>query len=120
METQEKIAVMQAYADGKQIQFRKAETEEEWADLSYTRDPTWNWKNNEYRVEPELKKPSYRPYANFAEFRAEWKKHGGWTNDKCNSNRRFIEVYNDGFADTLLTYYTWVDDGTPCGIKVED
>ena len=119
MTTKEKIVVMQAYVDGKQIQYR-SKIEETWVNVRKDFGLSWDWITFDYRIKPEPKEPTCRPYKDFAEFRKDWEKHGGWANDKCNSNRRLIEVYNDEFADTLLTYYTWTDDGSPCGVLVEE
>lgn len=51
MNTQEKIAVMQAYQEGKSIQFLR-DPDNGWIDCSGS--PVWNWLDNEYRVKPEL------------------------------------------------------------------
>lgn len=118
--TKEKIAVMLAYIDGKQIQFRRAESEEKWEDLSFTRDPTWNWKNNDYRVKPEPKEPTYRPYINFAEFRAEWEKHGGWMIDKRGGEYTLCTICDKETSKYCLQSKVWADDESPCGIKVEE
>jgi hypothetical protein len=44
--TAEKIAVMQAYMDGKPIEYRLA-LREKW---NIATDPGWNWANTEYRI----------------------------------------------------------------------
>ena len=53
MTTQEKIAVMQHYADGGQIELRNDGTEI-WV-LSSSPSIEWNWSNNEYRIYKEQK-----------------------------------------------------------------
>lgn len=49
------IKVMQAYVEGKQIQYVDSETED-WADIE---SPIWNWDTYDYRIKPE---PEYRPF----------------------------------------------------------
>ena len=44
----EKIAIMQAFADGKTIQYYN-EDMEEWRPA---RAPIWNWQDKEYRIKP--------------------------------------------------------------------
>lgn len=56
-ETAECIKVMQAYVEGKQIQYADAETED-WIDIESSE---WDWDNYDYRIKPG---PSYRPFAN--------------------------------------------------------
>lgn len=50
MTTKEQIEVMQAYIDGKEIQF-KDEFSIDWIDLDSS--PSWNWVDNEYRIKPD-------------------------------------------------------------------
>lgn len=55
--TKEAIAVMQAYVDGKRIEYHHR-----YAILKNgeTRDPNWDWVEFDYRIAPD---PKYRPYA---------------------------------------------------------
>ena len=46
--TKEKIEVMQAYLDGKQIQHRTS-IHSKWENVS---EPSWHWYENEYRIKP--------------------------------------------------------------------
>lgn len=119
MNTTDQIAVMQAYVDGKQIQFYDEESET-W---KTTNEPCWDWMDYEYRIKPKPEKPTYRPYSNFDEFRAEWEKHGGWTINELNCYSLINYVITlpafDFFRD-LVEKHRWADDGTPCGIKVEE
>jgi hypothetical protein len=48
--TAEKIAVMQAFEDGKEIQFRNNSRPDSWIDCP---NPAWNWEMTDYRVKPE-------------------------------------------------------------------
>jgi len=52
MDTKEKIKVMQAYLEGKTIQFRLWK-EDDFTDWGSDAEPQWNWGAVEYRVKPE-------------------------------------------------------------------
>jgi hypothetical protein len=56
MTTKEKIAVMQAFEDGKQCQARE-KGRNDWCDFTCT---NWNWADCDFRIKPEEKKPRYR------------------------------------------------------------
>lgn len=74
-ETKERIAVMQAYVDGKQIQVESSDSK--WADVP---EPSWSINGN-YRIKPE---PKYRPFKNAEECWQEMLKHQpfGWIKEK--------------------------------------
>lgn len=55
MTIKEKIKVMQAFADGKEVEIRHKTTQE----FSETKNPTWDWLMNDYRIKEE---PKYVPY----------------------------------------------------------
>ena len=73
---QDRINLMQAYVNGKQIQFFSI-LENKWVD---TIDPSWS-QFNRYRIKPE---PNYRPFKNAEECWQEMQKHQpfGWIKDK--------------------------------------
>lgn len=116
----ERIALMQAYVDGKQIQFFNR-LGDKWED---TIDPRWS-QDNLYRVKPE---PKYRPFANFEECWQEMQKHQpfGWIKDT--EDGTYIMVTNvdvdelsidgnpDWGFDGVMRIFTFAD-GTPFGIK---
>lgn len=56
-QTKEAIAVMQAYVDGKKIQYKKKFHPVEWADVVA---PHWLFEENNYRIKPEV--VSYRRF----------------------------------------------------------
>lgn len=64
MTTKELIEVMQAYEDGKCIEYRlkNPKEDEPWVLIS---TPSWDWTTFNYRIKP---KESYRPYKDAAEF----------------------------------------------------
>lgn len=76
-ETADCIKVMQAYVEGKQIQYVDSETED-WTDIE---SPTWNWDLYDYRIMP---KPQYRPFKDADECWQEMLKHEpfGWVKEK--------------------------------------
>lgn len=131
MSTEEKIKIMQAYTEGKEIQ-SKAVIGEQWCDDT---KPTWDWNHFEYRIKPE---PTYRPYKNLEEFKQDIvRKYGGasfeniletrniWLKSKCKECIGRIDklttdnVFVDGSDKSWLcvfNYYSYLD-GTPFGIK---
>lgn len=127
-ETEERIKVMQAYLDGKNVECYD-EKSGEWELIIY---PSWSDKLR-YRIEPES---TYRPFDNAQECIEELKKHEpfGWvkhrpnvgcccspiTGIRCNGIVDFIELGENWLRpDTVFEYYTFLD-GTPFGIKVEE
>lgn len=58
MTTKEKIEVMQAYLDGKQIQTRRLRRDKGgWADWPNEGEPVWDFWSCEYRIKPEPRIP---------------------------------------------------------------
>lgn len=122
-ETRDLIAVMQAYVDGKQIQWKHISGM--WMD---TTEPLWDNKTS-YRVKPETK---YRPFKNTDECWQEMLKHQpfGWLKHKDDNEFRCILKITDSrismidiceevaFYDCNETFkqYTFAD-GTPFGVK---
>ncbi len=53
--TKEMIAVMQAYCDGKEIEY-SINTGMSWKEV---KNPSWNWASADYRVKEE---PKYQPF----------------------------------------------------------
>ena len=126
-----RIAVMQAYIDGKQIQFFNEYTGE-WKNIH-----TPNWlRDTSYRVKPE---PKYRPFKDADECWQEMLKHQpfGWTKKTCGHCNflHIMELYSTGivinmvdnfgcFKNLLKTYglalaeITFAD-GAPFGAKEE-
>lgn len=111
------IEIMQAYVEGKQIQFKYKENEV-WSDIG---SPRWSFDVFDYRVKPE---PKYRPYANAEEFLKAQQEHGMYI--KVNGiyvlpiRIAFDKVEGKGDISYgyLLKNYQW-QDGTPCGIMEE-
>ena len=124
-ETKERIAVMQAYVDGKQIQVESSDSK--WADVP---EPSWSINGN-YRIKPE---PKYRPFKNAEECWQEMLKHQpfGWIKDKEDGHYSMVTTVdaaagegnkhisisggNIWSLDETMSTFTFVD-GTPFGIK---
>lgn len=115
----EKIAVMQAVDEGKQIQCLNYK--DRWVDI-YT--PVWNWEENDYRVKPEPKAPKLRAYT-FEEAKTIIGEivvnvlNGitGMVTMVINSDNGVIVVGNLEYnLDYFEKYFTYLD-GSPCGIE---
>lgn len=126
-EAKQLLPVIQAYAEGKEVQYyyKNGET---WCGIE---EPSFN-PDSEWRVKPEL---TYRAFESQEECWAEMQKHQpfGWLEDDrfgeshllvCYISDNYIRCYIDkgtreynySIALTRLTFA----DGTPFGIKVED
>ena len=117
---QDRIALMQAYVDGKQIQYFNR-LEGKWED---TTDPRWS-QGSSYRIKPE---PNYRPFKNAEECWQEMQKHQpfGWIKDKNDGHYSMVTMVDDAvirisgdkdwFIDEITNYYAFAD-GEPFGIN---
>ena len=120
-ETKERIAVMQAYVDGKQIQVESSDSK--WADVP---EPSWSINGN-YRIKP---KPKYRPFKDADECWHEMLTHQpfGWVKYQCDFFQ-IIHVDDNsigyGSACGTILHSKFEDifkdstfaDGTPFGVK---
>jgi len=124
----EMIAVMTAYNEGKQIELRSLDDEEDiWG---YIEDPVWDWRDYDYRIKPEKPKLTYRPYDSEEELDEAIKEHGIWLRKKDVTSRILIIGYNCAGVYVILNggkyspfnamfeFYEWAD-GTPFGRRVE-
>lgn len=125
-ETRIAAKVMEAYADGKKIEYLTGN--HEWVDCP---TPIFNWNANKYRVKLESK---YRPFKTQKECWNEMHNHPdfGWIMKKDNSEltliygiyesmgKIWVKFSNDSFHDLDVTKifntYTFAD-GEPFGIK---
>ena len=128
-EAKELLPIIQAYSEGKTIQFLDGG---KWADVYET---DFYQSPGKYRIKPE---PKYRPFKTQEECWNEMMKHHpfGWLKSKKDGRLRCIgEVsWSDEFetvhialstseslsrsSDSMFEQYTF-DDGTPFGIKDE-
>lgn len=135
MTTEEKVKVMTAYTEGKQIQIYNF-SNKTWEDINH--EPVWDWDNCLYRVKPEFK---YRPYENIEEMLEDIKKRlnetfwdiqhpvfpGMWLKHKDYEVEEMIAGVDSVKSEILLgknwtklsivfNHFTYLD-GTPFGIK---
>lgn len=108
---QEKIAVMQAFADGKEIEIYDEYTSK-WISAS---GPNFNWTGCDYRVKEEPKQPEYIPFtfedAEFLIGKIVKSKNEKWIEMLIFASENEISNISYGF---LLDCYTFLD-GSPCG-----
>lgn len=91
-DTKTKIAVMQAYVDGKGIQRRNAGSNDEWDDADR---PVWNWPDVEYRVAPPKPREAWGTFHKSGEpghlFEDE-KEARTWAANTGGTYAKFVEV----------------------------
>ena len=130
-EIREAAKVMEAYANGKKIQY--LDEYNKWIDAT---NPSFNWSNYIFRIKPE---PKYRPFKTQEECWNEMLKHQpfGWVKDEykyvhivCVHKNEIEFSPDEDDNGTLFTStmdftsvyeqggYTFAD-GTPFGIKEE-
>ena len=118
-EVREMLPIIQAFAEGKPIEFRGINKWEPINNLSLTDNPKY------YRIKPE---PKYRPFKTQEECWQEMHKHPdfGWVTDgyykstisvKSDSIVVTISSLEYGFGKAYI-HFTFAD-GTPFGIKEE-
>lgn len=119
-EAKELIPIIQAFADGKTIEFFK---QGEWVELN---DPDFMWSAYNYRIKPE---PKYRPFKTKEECWTEMHNHPdfGWVL-KSGVYLHILSLYKDAlyiqeendaiYFDNAFNELTFTD-GTPFGIKEE-
>lgn len=120
-EAKQLLPVIQAFADGKTIEFLNARNMcEELEDVLFCREPKY------YRIKPE---PKYRPFKTNEECWQEMQKHQpfGWLKDRDTGGYiiiseldEYIEISGNNGWDYvgLMKCYTFAD-GTPFCIKEE-
>lgn len=120
-EAKELLPVIQAFAEGKTVQFKNSF--EDWIDCD---NIMFNWPPKDYRIKPS---PKYRPFANTEECWQEIQKHQpfGW----IKASHGYFNIIgikdsciNFGVKDNWLDYaYLFTDykfvDGSVFGIKDE-
>ena len=116
--TKEQIAVMQAYIDGKKIEYKNV-LWEHWVSCE---NPTWDWNTYEYRI---VEGTRLRPYKDAQEFIEAMNEHGPMIGYKHKKAFMGVELVNDhGIMlkyEILMRLYNEVinfiwQDGTPCGV----
>lgn len=114
-EIEEAIAIMQAYLDGKTIQYRSATTNSTWKDV--VGSPIWSWTNTQYRVKPQV---VYRPYSSEVECMHDilTNHSNGWMKVK-GENKYFLlnEVSPETNFELMFRSCEYID-GSPFGMKI--
>ena len=120
-EIREAAKVMEAYANGKKIQYLNDDNE--WIDAP---NPLFDWDNCVYRIKPE---DTYRPFETQEECWNEMHKHPnfGWVKEKASEiiynisgiSKLGIVILEDisSFKEAFDIYQ--FEDGTPFGINEE-
>ena len=129
-EIKEMLPIMQAFAEGKPIQFRKGY---DWIDIKTGENLSFLRPPSDYRIKP---KPRYRPFKTQEECWNEMLKHSnfGWIKGNVTGEyKQIVRIYNynaelifnigyNGSADyspeMMFSSYTFAD-GSPFGIKEE-
>ena len=75
------------------------------------------------------KESEYRPFKNIDEAMEAIKAHGGWIKHKTSKDYAFVYAYDESTIyflnkrialDYLFGAYVFADDGSPCGVSVEE
>lgn len=124
-EVKELLPIMQAFAEGDEIQYRN--NYNEWIDVKTGEGLCFTRPSSCYRIKP---KPKYRPFKNQEECWQEMHKHQpfSWIKDNEDGHYTMVTMVddaviringnNDWFLDEITNNYTFAD-GTPFGIKEE-
>jgi hypothetical protein len=111
-ETIERIKVMQAFVDGKEVESKLRGT----YDWGLDKNPSWNWLNYDYRIKPTA---TLRPWT------ADEVPLGAWMRRQADPKFRWL-ILNVGNDDMRMDFYlknehsidkgiTWL----PCGVMEE-
>ena len=123
MKVSEQIAIMKAYENGKTSEQKRFDRTE-WESIVYDENFQFDFAEYEYRIKQV---PKYRPYESVDEAFNEAKKHGFWLKHKLSGRicflTNFLEERNTIYINSRATVcglddYVWLDDGSPCGVKI--
>ncbi len=124
-QAKELLPIIQAFAEGKNIEYRSKGFNEDWKKV--TKIPELSFKSFEYRIKPE---PKYRPFVNTEECWTEMQKHQpfGWLRVIRENARTIVNyIHNKGviFSNGSVSFERMFDnytfaDGTPFGVKAEE
>lgn len=115
-QAKELLPIIQAFADGKTIQYYSTHPAPHWEDILSNERVDFSKNSSKYRIKSE---PKYRPFANAEECWQEMKKHEpfGWVKTDEGYEQIWHVNKGDDFNATLKT--STFADGTPFGIKEE-
>lgn len=127
-EAKEILPIIQAWTEGKKIQYRTCP--DKWEDIEENERVNFTSPPSDYRIKPE---PKYRPFKSQEECWQEMLKHQpfGWVKNKATNilynllhiykNKVGLGIASGNFVLTLsdlFEYYVFID-GIPFGIKEE-
>lgn len=126
----EQIAILQAYKEGKTIEYRYHDDYNGWSEWGtvkgYGDSPYhFNFANEEYRIKEE---PIYEEYCKATLKDALMSKHYNLVKGKMTGSYFTIRFFDEAVVSMgsnsvtygyLLESYVWADDGTPCGVKID-
>jgi len=101
-QTKEAIKVMQAFVDGKEVEY-KSRGIEGWDPII---TPTWNWLNCEYRIKLT---PTLRPWT------ADEVPLGAWMRDVSEQDYRWL-IHTSGNDDTRKDWFVNYEHSTDKGV----
>lgn len=124
-EAKDLLPIIQAFAEGKEIEFRSKGFDEEWKKVNEI--PGLSYSSFDYRIKP---KPKYRPFKDADECWQEMLKHQpfGWLREKKRNVYTQIGFMHtegiQGISGDSSNYKDFFDcfnfaDGTPFGVKVK-
>ena len=129
-QAKELLPIIQAFADGKTIQYYSTHPTPHWEDILSNERVDFSKNSSKYRIKPE---PKYRPFKDAKECWQEMQKHQpfGWIKDKEDGHYTLVTAINKNDVDqislngntgwlfsSISKFYTFAD-GTPFGIKKE-
>ena len=123
MKVSEQIAIIKAFEDGKTIEVKRYD-ETKWESIDNINNYQFNFSEYEYRTKPV---PKYRPYESVEEAFNDAEKHGFWMKHKSSGricfSTMFLEERNTIYINSQASVcglgdYIWLDDGSPCGVKI--
>ena len=115
-QAKELLPIIQAFADGKTIQYYSTHPAPHWEDILSNERVDFSKNSSKYRIKPE---PKYRPFKDAEECWQEMQKHEpfGWVKTDEGYEQIWHVNKGDDFNATLKT--STFADGTPFGIKEE-
>lgn len=125
-EAKDLLPIIQAFAEGKTIELRikDGEEQDEYGEWERTDAPIFDTCRYEYRIKPE---PKYRPFKNMEECWGEMQKHQpfGWVKYKDDKylitevSETLVKIGKNYLFQQAKEVFTF-DDGMPFGIKVKE
>lgn len=124
----ELLPFIQAFAEGRTVEFKDRRFKDEWDEMSEF--PDYSFKYFEFRIKPKLE---YRPFKNAEECWHEMLKHHplGWVKDKQDGHYVLITGVDDDTCGMslnenaawslsgIMDLFTFAD-GVPFGVKLEE